>query len=206
MNARKRFAAIGLAACIAGAAAAAAAEEPSSMTKTQVRATFAGGCFWCMESEFGELDGIISATVGYTGGAVPDPSYEQVSSGSTGHAEAIEIAYDPATVSYEQLLEIFWTNIDPTQLEGQFADVGSQYRTAIFYHDETQRRLAEASKAALQGSGKFTKPIVTDIVPAAVFYPAEEHHQRYYKKNPVRYKMYKTGSGREGFLKRMWGR
>lgn len=206
MNAGKRFAAILLAACIAGAAAAAAAEEPASMTDTQARATFAGGCFWCMQSEFDDLDGIVSTAVGYTGGSVPNPTYQHVSAGSTGHAEAIEIVYDPAKVRYEQLLDIFWTNIDPTQLDGQFVDVGSQYRTGIFYHDETQRRLAEESKAALQSSGKFTKPIVTDIVPAAVFYPAEEYHQRYYKKNPMRYKMYKIGSGREGFIKRTWGR
>ena len=176
------------------------------MPDTQAKATFAGGCFWCMESEFGELDGIISATVGYTGGTVANPTYEQVSAGTTGHAEAVEIVYDPAKVSYEKLLDIFWTNIDPTQLDGQFVDVGSQYRTGIYYQDETQRRLAEASEATLQASGKFAKPIVTEILPAGVFYPAEDYHQRYYKKNPLRYQMYKIGSGREAFIKRTWGK
>ena len=206
MNPMKRRAVFLLAAWMAGTGWAAASEEPATMTDTQAKATFAGGCFWCMESEFGELDGLISATVGYTGGTVANPTYEQVSAGTTGHAEAIEIVYDPAKVSYEKLLDIFWTNIDPTQLDGQFVDVGSQYRTGIYYHDETQRRLAETSKAKLQASGKFPKPIVTEILPATAFYPAEEHHQRYYKKNPLRYQMYKIGSGREAFIKRTWGK
>ena len=169
-------------------------------------ATFAGGCFWCMQSEFDTLDGILSTTVGYTGGTQPNPTYEQVSAGSTGHAEAIQIAYDPSKVSYEQLLDIFWSNIDPTQLGGQFADHGSQYRTAVFYHSEEQRRLAEASKERLQRSGKFEGPIVTELTPASRFYPAEEHHQRYYKKNPGHYQAYSVGSGRKPFLERFWGK
>ena len=169
-------------------------------------ATFAGGCFWCMQSEFDTLEGILSTTVGYTGGIKPDPTYEEVSSGGTGHAEAIQIAYDPSKVSYERLLDIFWGNIDPTQLNGQFADHGSQYRTAVFYHSEEQRRLAEASKEQLQRSGKFEGPIVTEITQVSAFYPAEEHHQRYYQKNQQHYQAYSVGSGRKPFLERVWGK
>jgi peptide methionine sulfoxide reductase msrA/msrB len=167
-------------------------------------ATFAGGCFWCMEPAFEALDGIQSVTVGYTGGTTPNPTYEAVSSGTTGHVEAVQILYDPAKVRYEQLLQIFWENIDPTQADGQFADHGSQYRTVIFYHTQQQQQVAEASKAALANSGKFTKPIVTAVEPASPFYPAEDYHQNYAKKNPLRYQLYKTGSGREGFLKKTW--
>lgn len=168
-------------------------------------ATFAGGCFWCMEGPFVELEGVRSVTSGYTGGHVANPTYEQVSSGTTGHAEAIQIVFDPSVVSYERLLDIFWRNIDPTQQDGQFADRGSQYRTAIFYHSDEQRRLAEASKARLAASGTFERPIVTAITHAAAFYPAEDYHQRYYQKNPVRYNLYRAGSGRAGFLRRIWG-
>lgn len=168
-------------------------------------ATFAGGCFWCMEGPFEQLDGVLSVTSGYTGGATERPAYEEVSSGATGHAEAVRIVYDPSTVTYQQLLEVFWRNVDPTQADGQFADRGRQYRTAVFYHDEEQRRLAEGSKEALARSGKFNKPIVTEIVPASTFYPAEDYHQDYYRKNPLRYKLYRAGSGREGFLKKTWG-
>lgn len=188
-------------------AAACFAEEGRDVaTQHPALATFAGGCFWCMQSEFDTLPGVLSTTVGYTGGTAPDPTYEEVSSGSTGHAEAIQIAYDPSKAAYEQLLDIFWSNIDPTQRGGQFADEGSQYRTAVFYHSEEQRRLAEASKERLQGSGKFTEPIVTEITPASVFYPAEERHQRYYKKNPEHYQAYSVGSGRKPFLERVWGK
>ena len=168
-------------------------------------ATFAGGCFWCMEPPFEKLDGVRSVTSGYTGGAEPNPTYEQVSSGKTGHAEAVQVVYDPSTVSYERLLDVFWMNIDPTQAEGQFADHGRQYRTAIFSHTEEQRRLAEASKARLAALGKFSKPIVTEIVPAGPFYPAEAYHQDYYKKSPFRYQLYRAGSGRDGFIKKTWG-
>lgn len=169
-------------------------------------ATFAGGCFWCMEPPFEKLEGVVSVTAGYTGGTVQDPTYEQVSSGVTGHAEAIEIRYDNSRVSYEQLLDVFWMNIDPTTPNQQFADHGSQYRTAIFYHDEEQERLAEASKDALARSGKFASPIVTEIVPVLPFYPAEEHHQDYYKKHALRYHLYRIGSGRAGYLRDTWGK
>jgi len=168
-------------------------------------ATFAGGCFWCMEPAFEALEGIHSVAAGYTGGTTPNPTYKEVSSGATGHVEAVQIVYDPAKVMYEQLLQIFWENIDPTQADGQFADHGPQYRTVIFYATDEQKRLAEASKATLASSGKFAQPIVTEIVPALPFYPAEDYHQDYAKKNPLRYKLYKTGSGREGYLKKTWG-
>lgn len=169
------------------------------------KATFAGGCFWCMQPPFDELVGVISTTAGYTGGSEDNPTYEQVSSGRTGHAETVEILYDPSKITYIQLLEVFWMNIDPTTLNKQFSDAGTQYRTAIFYHDEEQKRLAESSKEKLQNSGKFDKEIVTEITPASTFFKAEEYHQKYYIKNPIRYKIYRVGSGRDGFLKRIWG-
>lgn len=178
--------------------------DTSAQGKTE-KATFAGGCFWCMEWPFDKLEGVISTVVGYTGGTVKNPTYEQVCSGTTGHAESIEITYDPSRVSYEKLLEVFWKNIDPTQENGQFADRGSQYRTAIFYHSEEQKLLAEASRDQLDKSGKFSKKIVTEIVPAREFYPAEEYHQEYYKKNPGHYQLYRSGSGRERFLEKTWG-
>ena len=168
-------------------------------------ATFAGGCFWCMQSEFDGLAGIASTTVGYTGGTKPNPTYDEVCSGTTGHAEAIQIVYDPSKVTYEKLLDIYWSNIDPTVTNRQFTDVGTQYRTAIFYQSEGQRQLAEASKAKLAQSGKFSDPIVIEIVPASTFYPAEEYHQRYHKKNPLRYQLYSIGSGRKPFLQKVWG-
>jgi methionine-S-sulfoxide reductase len=168
------------------------------------KATFAGGCFWCMEPPFDKLSGVISTTSGYAGGNEIMPTYEQVSSGRTGHFEAIEIVYDPEKVSYDKLLEVFWKNIDPTQANGQFADIGKQYRTAIFYHDDNQRKLAIASKEQLDKSGKFGKPVVTEILPAGKFYPAEDYHQDYYLKNPVRYKYYRFGSGRDQFINKIW--
>jgi methionine-S-sulfoxide reductase len=168
-------------------------------------ATFAGGCFWCMEPAFDALDGVMRTTVGYTGGDEEDPTYEEVSSGRTGHAEAIQVVFNPAEISYAELLDVFWRNIDPTQVDGQFADRGRHYRTAIFYHSEEQKRLAEASKEALKRSGKFDREIVTELVPAAEFYEAEKYHQDYYKKNPVRYEGYKYGSGRGQFIEKVWG-
>jgi len=168
------------------------------------KATFAGGCFWCMEPPFDKLDGVISTTSGYTGGNEKMPTYEQVSSGKTGHFEAIEIIFDPEKVNYDKLLEIFWKNIDPTQANGQFADIGKQYRTAIFFHDENQRKLAVASKENLDKSGKFGKSVATEILPAGDFYPAEDYHQDYYLKNPIRYKYYRFGSGRDQFLNKLW--
>jgi len=170
------------------------------------KATFAGGCFWCMEPPFDKLDGVISTTSGFCGGKEKNPTYKQVSAGETGHAEAVEILYDPSRVSYAELLDVFWRNIDPTQKNGQFADTGAQYRTAIFYHNEEQRRLAETSKKELGNSDRFSKKIVTEIVPATPFYRAEEYHQDYSKKNPLRYKIYRYGSGRDDYLVRKWGK
>jgi len=169
-------------------------------------AIFAGGCFWCMEPPFEKLDGVYEVVSGYTGGEEIDPSYEQVSSGRTGHAEAIRVRFDPDVIDYGSVLEVFWRQIDPTDAGGQFADRGSQYRTAIFYRDEQQRRQAEESKIELGQSGPFDEPLVTEIVEAGPFYPAEEYHQDYYKKDPRHYKAYRRGSGREGFLERVWGR
>ena len=170
------------------------------------KATFAGGCFWCMEPPYDKLPGVISTTSGYMGGKKRSPTYEEVSTGTTGHTEVVQVVYDPAKVSYEKLLEVFWRNIDPTVRDQQFCDVGSQYRTAIFYHDEEQKRLAEASKAALEKSKPFKAPIVTPVQAAGEFWPAEDYHQDYYKKNPVRYKYYRTGCGRDDRLKQLWGK
>jgi peptide methionine sulfoxide reductase msrA/msrB len=167
-------------------------------------ATFAGGCFWCMEPPFERLAGVDDVISGYAGGTEENPSYEEVSAGATGHAEVVRVRYDPAKVSYQKLLEVFWRQIDPTDAGGQFVDRGRQYRTAIFYHDEEQRRLAEASKQALEESGRFDQPIVTEITPAGPFYPAEDYHQDYYKTNPLRYKYYRWGSGRDQFLEKVW--
>lgn len=169
-------------------------------------ATFAGGCFWCMEPPFDKLDGVISTTAGYTGGQTKNPSYEEVSSGVTGHAESVQVVFDPTKISYAQLLDVFWHNIDPLTPNAQFCDHGTQYRTAIFYHSEEQKRLAEASKKALEQSGRFTKPIVTEIVPAGKFYKAEKYHQNYYQKNPFRYKFYRYQCGRDKVLKQLWGK
>jgi len=169
------------------------------------KATFAGGCFWCMEAPFDKIPGVVSVTSGYTGGHKKNPTYQEVSSGSTGHAEAVQVVYDPAAVSYKKLLDVFWHNIDPTVKDRQFCDVGTQYRTAIFYQDEEQRRLAEESRAGLERSKPFKEKIVTEIVPAQEFYPAEEYHQKYYQKNPLRYQYYRAGCGRDARLKQVWG-
>jgi peptide-methionine (S)-S-oxide reductase len=174
-------------------------------TPALAKATFAGGCFWCVESDFDKIDGVISTTSGYIGGKTANPTYHDVSAGGTGHAEAVEIAFDPKRVTYERLLEHFWHTVDPTVKDRQFCDAGSQYRTAIFYHDDAQRRAAEASKAALEKSKPFPQPIVTEITAAGKFYPAEEYHQDYYKKNPVRYNYYRNGCGRDARLKEVWG-
>jgi len=179
---------------------------PKSMTGPRVAvATFAGGCFWCMEPPFDKLEGVISTISGYTGGTTQRPTYEQVSAGSTGHAEAVQVTYDPSKVSYEKLLDVFWHNIDPTVRDRQFCDVGSQYRSAIFVHDAEQRRLAEASKAALERSRPFKGAIVTPVVDASTFYPAEEYHQDYYRKNPIQYQYYRIGCGRDLRLRQLWG-
>ena len=168
------------------------------------KATFAGGCFWCMEKPFDELDGVVSTTSGYTGGHTSNPTYGEVSAGRTGHAEAVEILYDASKISYAQLLDVFWRNIDPLTPDGQFCDRGSQYRSAIFYHDDEQERLARESKERLELSGSFK--IVTEINPADDFFAAEEYHQDYYKKNPFRYRIYRFGCGRDKRLEQVWGR
>ena len=169
------------------------------------KATFAGGCFWCVEADFDKVPGVISTTSGYTGGRLANPTYEQVAAKLTGHAEAVEIVYDPARVSYEQLLQHFWRNIDPTTKDRQFCDVGSPYRTAIFAHGEAQMKAALASRAALEKTKPFKEPIVTEIVAAGPFYAAEDGHQDYYRKNPLRYKFYRTNCGRDARLKQLWG-
>ncbi|WP_409343301.1 peptide-methionine (S)-S-oxide reductase MsrA [Paenibacillus sp. MBLB4367] len=167
-------------------------------------ATFAGGCFWCMVTPFEEWPGIVKVVSGYTGGHVPNPTYEEVCSDATGHTEAVQITFDPSKITYEKLLSVFWQQIDPTDAGGQFHDRGSSYRTAIFVHNEEQRQAAEASKRELAESGRFERPIVTPIETAPDFYAAEEYHQDYHKKNPLRYKMYRKGSGRDAFLKQTW--
>jgi peptide-methionine (S)-S-oxide reductase len=167
-------------------------------------ATFAGGCFWCVEADFDKVEGVISTTSGYTGGGKANPSYEEVSRGGTGHAEAVEIVYDPAKVSYQKLLDVFWHNVDPLVKDRQFCDRGHQYRTAIFYHGDEQRKLAEASKAAVQD--RFKEPIVTEVVAAGPFYQAEGYHQDFYVKNPIRYKFYRYNCGRDTRLEELWGR
>lgn len=169
------------------------------------KATFAGGCFWCMEQPFDALPGVVSVTSGYTGGSKKNPTYEEVSAGGTGHAEAVQIVYDPAQVSYEKLLNIFWHNIDPTTKDRQFCDSGNQYRSAIFYHTEDQHRIALLSKTQLEKTKTFKEPVVTEIVQANEFYPAEEYHQHYYKKNPIRYKFYRFTCGRDQRLRELWG-
>jgi peptide-methionine (S)-S-oxide reductase len=169
------------------------------------KATFAGGCFWCMEPPFDKLEGVISTTSGYTGGKKLNPTYREVSDGGTGHAEVVEILYDPAKISYAKLLEVFWRNIDPTVKDQQFCDHGSQYRTAIFFHDEAQKKAAEAAKAQLMKSRPFKGDIVTEVTMASTFYPAEEYHQDYYIKNPVKYKFYRFNCGRDARLKDLWG-
>jgi peptide-methionine (S)-S-oxide reductase len=182
-----------------------ATDEKTAAAQNLEKATFAGGCFWCMESPFDQLPGVVSVTVGYTGGHLKNPNYKEVSAGGTGHAESIEILYDPQKIGYAKLLDVFWHNIDPTVRDQQFCDVGNQYRTAIFYHTEEQRRVAERSKSDLQNSKPFKEPVVTEIVAAGTFYPAEDYHQHYYKKNPIRYRYYRFSCGRDQRLKELWG-
>ena len=180
-------------------------ESVRIMNNNYEKAYFAGGCFWCMEPPFEALEGVIEATSGYMGGTVENPTYEEVCTGETGHAEVVEVLFDPNVITYEELLEVFWRNIDPTAFNYQFADVGSQYRTEIFTINEEQNSLALESKKALANSGKFTKEIVTAISPAPEFYIAEEYHQDFYKKQSMRYQMYAKASGRKGFLEETWG-
>ena len=181
-----------------------AAEAPKVPPGDSV-AIFAGGCFWCVESDFDKVSGVVATISGYTGGRKVDPTYEEVSSGTTGHAESVEVIFDPKKVTYEHLLEVFWTSIDPTVKDRQFCDTGTQYRTAIFYTDEEQRKAAEASRKKIEATKPFKEPIVTEITMAGKFYPAEEHHQDFYIKNPVKYKFYRSGCGRDQRLKELWG-
>ena len=178
---------------------------PQTVPGKQEMATFAGGCFWCMEHPFDELPGVISVTSGYTGGQKKNPTYQEVSAGGTGHAESVLIVFDPAKTGYEKLLAVYWHNIDPTVKDRQFCDSGRQYRSAIFYHSEAQRRQAVQSKEALEKNKPFREHVVTEIVPASDFYPAEEYHQHYYKKNPLRYSYYRGSCGRDRRLKELWG-
>ncbi len=191
---------------LAGAPAL-AADQPAGTEPGpgQAVATFAGGCFWCMEPPFDALDGVVATISGYTGGAVPDPSYEQVSAGGTGHAEALRVVYEPARISYARLLEVFWRNIDPVTANRQFCDGGEQYRSAIFVHDDEQVRAANVSLEALSASGRLPGPIVTEIAKASAFYAAEDYHQDYYRKNPVRYQFYRFNCGRDERLTELWG-
>jgi peptide-methionine (S)-S-oxide reductase len=202
-----------LAAGIASVAAVAAQEsddkvrasDPPAAGDGLATAILAGGCFWCMEPPYDKLEGVVSTTSGYTGGKTAEPTYEEVSMGGTGHAEAVKVVYDPAKVGYAELLNIFWHNIDPLTANAQFCDHGSQYRSAIFYVNEEQERLARKSKQTLENSGWFDRPIVTEIAPASEFYPAEDYHQDYYEKNPLRYKFYRYTCGRDQRLEEVWG-
>ena len=180
-------------------------EKPmDTMTEQTRSAVFAGGCFWCTESDFEKVDGVLGAVSGYTGGRVENPTYKQVSAGGTGHTEAIKVIYDPGKISYRRLLNVFWRHVDPTDAGGQFVDRGDQYRSTIFYDSDEERQMAEASKKALNASARFNRPVVTEILPLGPFYEAEDYHQDYYKRNPLRYKWYRSGSGRDRFLKMTW--
>ena len=198
----------GLALAVAVSAAAAQGAPPTGEAAKEAAKTaiFAGGCFWCMEHPFDEIDGVVSVTSGYSGGSKQNPTYEEVSSGTTGHAEAVQVVYDPAKVSYQKLVDVFWHNVDPLTANAQFCDHGTQYRSAIFYQGDEQKRVAEASKEALTKSGRFDRPIVTQIVAASTFWPAEGYHQHYYKTNPVRYKFYRYNCGRDQRLEQLWGK
>jgi peptide-methionine (S)-S-oxide reductase len=191
---------------LAAIPAIAFAQAPAAKSAATAKAIFAGGCFWCMEAPFDKLPGVAATTSGYIGGTVKNPTYEQVSTGRTGHTEAVLVEYDPSKVSYDKLLQVFWMNIDPTVKNAQFCDHGSQYRSGVFYLGDEQRKLAEASKAALDKSKAFKEPIVTEITKASEFYAAEDYHQDYYQKNPVRYKVYRNGCGRDARLKELWGK
>lgn len=190
--------------CLLAGLAVAGLASTSAVAEERQTAIFGGGCFWCMEPPFEQLEGVIEVTAGYSGGDEVNPTYEQVSSGRTSHFEAVQVVYDPAKISYPQLVEVFWRQIDPTDGGGQFADRGKHYRTAIFYSTDEQKKIAEESKAALDASGMFEKPVATMILPAKPFYAAEEYHQDYYRKNVLHYSAYKVGSGRAGFIERTW--
>lgn len=186
-----------------GSASAAGTDDASRPLETAI---FAGGCFWCEEAVFDDVPGVVSVTSGYTGGTTAHPTYEEVETGRTGHAESVEVVFDPQQVSYEKLLDLFWRNVDPLTANAQFCDHGNQYRAAIFYSGEEQKRLAESSKSALEKSGRFKRPIVTEIVAASTFWSAEEYHQKYHVKNPLRYAYYRLGCGRDRRLEELWGK
>jgi peptide methionine sulfoxide reductase msrA/msrB len=200
----KNFAILIAALATLAAANICTAAEPSSPA-TAKTAVFAGGCFWCIQTPYDKAKGVLKTVVGYTGGSEADANYEKVSAHQTKHREAIEVTYDPAQISYDQLLDIFWQQINPTQADGQFSDIGPNYQAAIFYGNEEEKKTAETSKEKLAKSGKFQKPIVTEILPAMPFYPAEDYHQKYYLKQPADYEAYHVGSGRVSFLKKIWG-
>ncbi len=176
---------------------------PANAAQTLSKATFAGGCFWCMEKPFDQLEGVVSTTSGYTGGQLPNPSYRQVSSGTTGHTESVQVVYDPTKVSYEKLLDVFWHNVDPVDAGGQFCDRGSQYRSSVFYQDEAQRKLADRSKTVI--AGVLKQPVATDVVAASEFYPAEDYHQNYYQTHAAKYRFYRFACGRDQRLTNVWG-
>lgn len=201
-----RLIASALGALLLFAAAAAAQTQPTQPAPKLEIATFASGCFWCTESDFDKVKGVVETTSGYMGGKTPNPTYKQVSAGGTGHAEVLQLKYDPSQVSYKELLDVYWHNVDPLDGTGQFCDRGDQYRPAIFYHSEGQKRLAEESKAALEKSGRFKQPIVVEITAASAFTPAEDYHQDYYKKNPIQYFIYRHGCGRDARLEALWGK
>lgn len=204
MTTRLRMRVAAGAALLAVLAFQAVAAQDAAAVPT-AKATFAGGCFWCVEADFDKVPGVLSTVSGYTGGTVANPTYEQVSRKQTGHTEAVEITYDPSKVSYERLLEVYWRSIDPTVRDRQFCDIGSPYRTAIYTHGAAQAQAAQASLAALEKSKPFKEAIVTEIVAAGPFYPAEAYHQDYYRKNPLRYKYYRTSCGRDARLQQLWG-
>jgi len=209
MTANRLLQLLSIAAITFGAASFASAQAQSSTAGAKpatAKATFAGGCFWCMEEVYDKVPGVIATVSGYMGGHAKNPTYEQIGTGRTGHAEVVQVEYDPAKVGYAKLLEVFWRNIDPTQKDAQFCDQGSQYRSGVFYHDEEQKRLAEASRLALQKNKPFRGEIVTEITRASQFYPAEGYHQDFHQKNPTRYKFYKSGCGREARLQQLWGK
>lgn len=197
---------LGLCLCLLGSLVGLPPARPSAEAASEAKAYFAGGCFWCMEEAFEKVEGVTAVISGYMGGTVANPNYEQVSAGRTGHAESVEVTYDPSKVTYQKLLDAFWRNIDPLTPNAQFCDHGEQYRSAVFYGTEEEKRLAEESKQTIERSKRFSRPIVTQIVSATAFYPAEEYHQDFYKKNPIRYKFYKYNCGRAQRLEDLWGK
>ena len=204
MRAYRGLAGLAATLLLLGSVAFAAPGAPAAGASGGASAIFAGGCFWCLEADFDKLPGVVATQSGYTGGKTANPTYHEVSAGGTGHAEAVRVTYDPGKLSYQQLVDYFWRHIDPTVKDRQFCDVGTQYRSAIFWNTETERKIAEASRDALIKSGRL-RQVYTEIVPASAFYPAEEYHQDYYKKNPIRYAYYRAGCGRDARVHEVWG-